>query len=58
MTLGLPWAGLDAEFQDGYDTGHFPERAARGRFLIAVSGWPLHLAIDDRAAGVPPGARS
>ena len=69
MTLGLPRAamespaGVEEEFQDWYDTGHFPERAARegvltARRFIAVSGWPRYLAIYDRAAGALPGARS
>lgn len=43
---------LEAEFQDWYDTEHFPERAETEGFLTArrfvcLDGWPRYLALYD-----------
>jgi hypothetical protein len=45
---------MEEEFQDWYDTEHFPERAACDGFLTAhrfvcVDGWPRYLALYDLA---------
>jgi hypothetical protein len=47
-----PPASLEEEFQDWYDTEHFPERHACAGFLTAqrfvcVDGWPRYLAMYD-----------
>jgi|NGEPerStandDraft_6_1074524.scaffolds.fasta_scaffold66692_1 hypothetical protein len=58
QTLGLlmatmePPAGMEEEFQDWYDTEHFPERAAAEGFLTAqrftcIDGFPRFLALYD-----------
>jgi hypothetical protein len=60
MTRGLllammePPPAMEEEFQDWYDTEHFPERAACDGFLtasrfICVDGWPRYLALYDLA---------
>jgi hypothetical protein len=67
MTLGLllatmePPAGMEEEFQDWYDTEHFPERRDCEGFLTAgrwvcLDGWPRYLALYDLSdAGVLTG---
>lgn len=52
MVAMQPAAGGEEEFQDWYDTEHFPERAAIDGFLTAqryvcTSGWPRYLATYD-----------
>jgi hypothetical protein len=47
-----PPASLEEEFQDWYDTEHFPEREACAGFLTAqrfvcIDGWPRYLAMYD-----------
>jgi hypothetical protein len=60
MTRGLllammePPPVMEEEFQDWYDTEHFPERAACEGFLtasrfICIDGWPRYLALYDLA---------
>jgi hypothetical protein len=60
MPVGLlfatmePPAGIEEEFQDWYDTEHFPERARCPGFLTAnrfvcIDGWPRYLAMYDLA---------
>ena len=49
-----PPAALEGEFQDWYDTEHFPERANCEGFLtanrfICLDGWPRYLALYDLA---------
>jgi hypothetical protein len=49
-----PPAALEGEFQDWYDTEHFPERATCEGFLTAnrftcLDGWPRYLALYDLA---------
>jgi len=58
MAVGLlfatmePPANIEEEFQDWYDTEHFPERESCPGFLTAnrfvcVDGWPRYLAMYD-----------
>jgi len=58
MTVGLlfatmePPANIEEEFQDWYDTEHFPERESCPGFLTAnrfvcIDGWPRYLAMYD-----------
>ena len=58
MPVGLlfatmePPANIEEEFQDWYDTEHFPERQACPGFLTAnrfvcIEGWPRYLAMYD-----------
>ena len=58
MSVGLlfatmePPANIEEEFQDWYDTEHFPERQACPGFLTAnrfvcIEGWPRYLAAYD-----------
>lgn len=58
MSVGLllatmePPANIEEEFQDWYDTEHFPERQGCPGFLTAhrfvcVDGWPRYLAMYD-----------
>ena len=58
MAVGLlfatmePPANIEEEFQDWYDTEHFPERQSCPGFLTAnrfvcVDGWPRYLAMYD-----------
>jgi hypothetical protein len=60
MTNGLllammePPSAMEEEFQDWYDTEHFPERATCEGFVtasrfICVEGWPRYLALYDLA---------
>jgi len=47
-----PPANLEEEFQDWYDSEHFPERATCSGFLTAhrftcIDGWPRYLAMYD-----------
>jgi hypothetical protein len=60
MTHGLllammePPSAMEEEFQDWYDTEHFPERATCEGFVtasrfICVEGWPRYLALYDLA---------
>lgn len=49
-----PPPALEEEFQDWYDTEHFPERANAEGFLtaarfICLDGWPRYLALYDLA---------
>jgi len=49
-----PPPAMEEEFQDWYDTEHFPERATCEGFLsahrfICVDGWPRYLALYDLA---------
>lgn len=52
LAMTEPPAGLEEEFQDWYDTEHFPERAITEGFLTAtrfvcIEGWPRYLALYD-----------
>ena len=60
MAVGLlfatmePPANIEEEFQDWYDTEHFPERQSCPGFLTAhrfvcIDGWPRYLAMYDLA---------
>ena len=44
---------MEEEFQDWYDTEHFPERrparVSHGRRFVCVDGWPRYLAMYDLA---------
>ncbi|AUL14228.1 DUF4286 family protein [Bordetella bronchiseptica] len=47
-----PPAGMEAEFNDWYDTEHLPERAGLPGFetalrYVCVAGWPRYLALYD-----------
>jgi hypothetical protein len=47
-----PPAGLEEEFNDWYDTEHFPQRRALPGFLsasrwVCLKGWPKYLALYD-----------
>ena len=49
-----PPPAMEEEFQDWYDTEHFPERATCEGFLtvhrfICIDGWPRYLALYDLA---------
>ncbi len=52
MAMMEPPVALETEFQDWYDTEHFPERANCEGFLTAqrfvcIDGWPRYLALYD-----------
>ncbi len=52
LAMMEPPAGMEEEFQDWYDTEHFPERAGVEGFLTAqrfvcIDGWPRFLALYD-----------
>jgi hypothetical protein len=52
LAMMEPPAAMEEEFQDWYDTEHFPERAALPEFLtarrfICVDGWPRYLTLYD-----------
>ncbi len=52
LAMMEPPAAMEEEFQDWYDTEHFPERAAIKSFLtarrfICVDGWPRYLTLYD-----------
>jgi hypothetical protein len=54
LAMMEPPAAMEEEFQDWYDTEHFPERATCGGFLtahrfICIDGWPRYLALYDLA---------
>ena len=54
LAMMEPPPAMEEEFQDWYDTEHFPERAGTEGFLTAhrfvcVSGWPRYLALYDLA---------
>jgi hypothetical protein len=54
LAMMEPPAAMEEEFQDWYDTEHFPERAACEGFVtagryICISGWPRYLALYDLA---------
>jgi len=56
LAMMEPPPALEEEFQDWYDTEHFPERATCEGFLtahrfICVEGWPRYLALYDLADG-------
>ena len=50
-----PAAGQDEEFNDWYDTEHFPQRAKLPQFesasrWVCLDGWPRYLAVYDMAS--------
>ncbi|MGH7044349.1 MAG: hypothetical protein ACREFY_19770 [Acetobacteraceae bacterium] len=52
LAMMEPPAAMEEEFQDWYDTEHFPERAGTEGFataqrLICLEGWPRYLALYD-----------
>jgi hypothetical protein len=52
LAMMEPPSAIEEEFQDWYDTEHFPERAGCPGFLtaqrfICVDGWPRYLALYD-----------
>ncbi len=52
LAMMEPPVAMEEEFQDWYDTEHFPERAALKDFLtarrfICVEGWPRYLTLYD-----------
>ncbi len=52
LAMMEPPAAMEEEFQDWYDTEHFPERAGADGFLtaqrlICLEGWPRYLALYD-----------
>lgn len=54
LAMMEPPPAMEEEFQDWYDTEHFPERASCDGFLtagrfICVEGWPRYLALYDLA---------
>jgi hypothetical protein len=54
LAMMEPPSAMEEEFQDWYDTEHFPERANAEGFLtasrfICVEGWPRYLALYDLA---------
>jgi hypothetical protein len=54
LAMMEPPPAMEEEFQDWYDTEHFPERAACEGFLTAsrfvcIDGWPRYLALYDLA---------
>jgi hypothetical protein len=54
LAMMEPPPAMEEEFQDWYDTEHFPERASCEGFLTAhrfvcIDGWPRHLALYDLA---------
>jgi hypothetical protein len=54
LAMMEPPPAMEEEFQDWYDTEHFPERAACEGFLTAsryvcIEGWPRYLALYDLA---------
>jgi len=56
LAMMEPPPAIEEEFQDWYDTEHFPERASCEGFLtasrfICIDGWPRYLALYDLADG-------
>ena len=54
LAMMEPPPAMEEEFQDWYDTEHFPERATCEGFLtahrfICIDGWPRYLALYDVA---------
>ncbi|HET7880602.1 MAG TPA: hypothetical protein VFL55_06920 [Acetobacteraceae bacterium] len=54
LAMMEPPPAIEEEFQDWYDTEHFPERATCEGFLTAsrfvcIDGWPRYLALYDLA---------
>ncbi len=54
LAMMEPPPAMEEEFQDWYDTEHFPERATCEGFLtahrfICIDGWPRYLALYDLA---------
>ncbi len=54
LAMMEPPPAMEEEFQDWYDTEHFPERASCEGFLTAhrfvcIDGWPRYLALYDLA---------
>jgi hypothetical protein len=54
LAMMEPPPSMEEEFQDWYDTEHFPERATCEGFLTAsrfvcIDGWPRYLALYDLA---------
>jgi hypothetical protein len=54
LAMMEPPPAMEEEFQDWYDTEHFPERATCEGFLTAsrfvcIDGWPRYLALYDLA---------
>jgi hypothetical protein len=54
LAMMEPPPAMEEEFQDWYDTEHFPERAECEGFLtasrlICIDGWPRYLALYDLA---------
>ncbi len=54
LAMMEPPPAMEEEFQDWYDTEHFPERATCEGFLtahrfICIDGWPKYLALYDLA---------
>jgi hypothetical protein len=54
LAMMEPPPAMEEEFQDWYDTEHFPERAGCDGFLTAhrfvcIDGWPRYLALYDLA---------
>ena len=52
LAMMEPPTTMEEEFQDWYDTEHFPERAALEEFLTArrfvcIDGWPRYLTLYD-----------
>ena len=52
LAMMEPPGAMEEEFQDWYDTEHFPERAGTEGFvtaqrLICLEGWPRYLALYD-----------
>jgi hypothetical protein len=55
LAMMEPPSSMEEEFQDWYDTEHFPERAGTKGFLTAqrllcLEGWPRYLALYDLSA--------
>jgi hypothetical protein len=55
LAMMQPPPTMEEEFQDWYDTEHFPERAAAEGFLsagrfVCLEGWPRYLALYDLAS--------
>jgi hypothetical protein len=56
LAMMEPPPAIEEEFQDWYDTEHFPERASCEGFLTAsrfvcIDGWPRYLALYDLTDG-------
>ncbi|QCI64083.1 DUF4286 family protein [Phreatobacter stygius] len=55
LVMMEPPAGLEEEFNDWYDSEHFPQRSAlpgfeTGRRFVCLDGWPRWLALYDLAS--------